>query len=310
MRLSTLIILSLIFATASNTFGQESEIESAKSQAQEIVGKAIQSEQEQKILEDSTDSPSDQTIRPEPDDQIKETENQEAATKRTSVEEAQLQDKRLEEEKLEELDKETAELAPCEVTPGMTAEEFEKIVPLSIGLNENGELVGTSYVRVNNTVQPVEANITIVKDGVLVTRLYSDEDGSFAFPNIEPGQYNMYGSASAYAVNQPFTLYQQGSSCSACCDCMNLKLSHASSANYSTLSSAPATSFSGGFAAPVSGGFAAPSGGAFFGGGGGGGFFSGGGGASFNAGRLLRIGGIATAISLGVSGGDDASPTE
>lgn len=182
----------------------------------------------------------------------------------------------------------------------LDGEEDEEDGPVYVTVNENGQLVGQATATVSGEEVPIEANISLVRDGVLLSKIVADEDGSFSFPNVGPGDYNMYGSASSYCGQQPFTVLS-GNSCDRCCDGVSLELSqYAQGGCYSGMAGAPAASFSGGVGGGLGGG----------GGFAGGGFAAGGGGAVGSGLSLLKVGGIATAIALGVSSGDDASPTE
>lgn len=193
------------------------------------------------------------------------------------------------------------------------ADEYENS-PISVRVNEHGELVGAAQASVSGNWLPVEANIALVSDGVLLSKIVAGEDGSFAFPNIAPGSYNVYGTASSYCGRRVVTVLS-GRGCCNCgdvdhCDSVGLGLTQdAQGACYSDLASAPAATFSGGFSS-------APAASGGFGGGGGlatgGGIATGGGAVGGASGlRLLAVGGIATAIAVGTSDDDDdeASPS-
>jgi len=175
-----------------------------------------------------------------------------------------------------------------------------------VSVNSDGELIGLATAIVSGQTVPIEANVSLVRDGVLISKIVAEEDGSFAFPNVAPGDYDMFGVASSYCGQQPFTVLPENN-CAVCQESVPLQLSQGGGC-YSGFSGAPAASFSSG---GIGGGGGFFSGGGFAGGGGGG-FVAGGGGAVTRSGlRLLGIGGIATAIAVGVSDGDDvASPTE
>lgn len=164
-------------------------------------------------------------------------------------------------------------------------EKAKENPPIFVSLNAEGELIGQAMADVDGKEMPVEANLTIVKDGVVISSVVADEDGSFAFPSVAPGTYNMFGSAATFAGQQQFHVLPSGGGS---CDCANIGLSPYSGGSYSVFSGAPTGSF------------------------GGGGFYGGGGGA-FAGGsklRLLAIGGIAAGIAIAVSDDDgDASPT-
>ncbi len=197
------------------------------------------------------------------------------------------------------------------------SEEYDN-TPVSIKLNEYGELVGQARASVSGNWLPVEANIAIVRDGILLNKIVAEEDGSFAFPDIAPGSYRVYGTASSFCGQRAVTVVSNtcccdnncgktdcpGTDCqnSLCCGSVGLGLTQDSQgACYSGLGSAPAATFSegvgfgGGFSAsaPISGGFAGGAGAA--------------GGVSGL--RLLAVGGIVTAIAVGDGDDDEASPS-
>ena len=188
--------------------------------------------------------------------------------------------------------------------------------PITVTVNEQGELVGRTTAVVNGDLVPVEANVTLVSSGVLMSRIVADEDGSFAFPNVTPGEYNIYGCASSFCGQRPCTVVSGHDQF----ETVGVELDQFSTCGCGGFASAPAASFSSGVASG-GGGIASGGGGFASGAGGGGGFASGGGGFAGGAGggglfarrgfRLLGVGGIATAIALGSSDDDDdASPTE
>lgn len=187
-----------------------------------------------------------------------------------------------------------------------TAEEVAE-GPAVVSVNAQGELVGMASATVNGDPVPIEANITLVSGGVLIGKVVADENGSFSFPNVLPGDYNVFGCAASYCGQRSCTVV----SASECPDhVVNVELDQVSECGCNGgFASAPAASFDGGIG----------SGGSGFGGGGfGGGAAGGGGGAAGGGGligtrgfRLLAIGGVATAIAVGASSdSDDVSPSE
>lgn len=214
-------------------------------------------------------------------------------------------------------------IEPVATDEDVKEEDVEDLTaPLFVTVNEQGELIGKATARVISKAMPVEANVTLSKNGVTLAQVVSNEDGSFSFPNIAPGDYNMYGSAGNFAGQRCFTVLPGNG----CCDCVNLRLGRYAEGDYLSYGCAPATSFKasvgggiGGGSAIGGGGFAVGGGGGFAGGGfaggsgfaaGGGGGFLGGGGSALARGsvfRLLTIGGVATAIAVS---GDAASPSE
>ena len=65
-------------------------------------------------------------------------------------------------------------------------------------LNEEGELVGKVFAKVDGEETPLAAKLTLSKDGVVIKTVEADENGLFAFASIAPGTYNMFGSAASY----------------------------------------------------------------------------------------------------------------
>jgi hypothetical protein len=188
------------------------------------------------------------------------------------------------------------------------AEEREN-TPISIRVNQDGKLVGQAQALVSGNWLPVEATIALVSDDILLNKIVAEEDGSFSFPDIVPGTYQVYGTAASFCGRRAVTVLSE----SGCCDCVDLGLRQDSAgACYSELPSAPAATFSEGTG--FSGGFANGSGfvsGGPFAGGGGGFVASGGSGVASGISRLrlLAVGGIVTAIA--VSDDDDvATPSE
>ncbi len=205
------------------------------------------------------------------------------------------------------------------------ADSQSELSPASVTLNADGELVGNAVANVNGEAQPVEAKITILKDGVVVDSIFAQEDGSFAFPSVAPGVYNMYGAAANFAGGAAVTVLPSSAPTSAP---LTLGLSSASSASYAGFAQASCGSCA---PAPVSScgcstGCGGGCGGGVFGGGGlvggGGGFVGGGiggGGLTGGAGgllssRLVRFGLIGGVVAIATDDDDDddvvASPDE
>ena len=162
-------------------------------------------------------------------------------------------------------------------------------------MNEQGELVGRTSAIINGSEVPIEANITLVSGGVLLAKTVANEDGSFSFPNIHPGDYNIYGCAASYCGDRACTVVTDSDRFEGVHVQMDQTSVCGCNAGYAE---APATSFSGGGFG--SGGFSS------------GGGFGGGGGAAGSSGvlgsrgfRLLAVGGVATAIALGASDDDE-----
>lgn len=182
-----------------------------------------------------------------------------------------------------------------------------------IELNEDGSLTGNVYAKVARDETPVDAKVTLLKEGVVVDTVQT-EKGSFSFANIAPGSYTLTGAGSGYSGGQA---YQVGEYAGSGCSC-NLPLYSTNNAAYqsSPVYNAPV------YNSPVSattsygsGGVVSGSGGVVSGGGGGG--FGGGG---FGGGRLLgrrlagrrlvRAGLIGGVVAIAVSDDDDVSAAE
>ena len=179
-------------------------------------------------------------------------------------------------------------------------QEPEELGPAVVSVNELGELVGRSTGTVNGDEVPIEANITLVSGGVLLAKTVASEDGSFSFPNVHPGDYNIYGCASSFCGDRACTVVTDRSRF----EPVQIHLDQTSACGCNIgYAEAPATSFNGGGlgGGVGSGGFGGGSG---FGGGGGGGVASSGGVLGRRGFRLLAVGGIATAIALGASDDD------
>ena len=180
-----------------------------------------------------------------------------------------------------------------------------------IEINEDGSLTGKVYAKVASEETPVDAKITLAKDGVVIEAVQT-ENGSFSFANIAPGSYTLIGSAQGFSGAQS---YEVGPYAGSGCSC-NLGLQSTSDVVYQNSpvydapvsASSPCTSCgSGGFSSSYSsGGFG---GGGFGGGGGiGGGGFGGGGrllGGRLGGRRLLRAGLIGGVVAIAVDNDDD-----
>lgn len=187
------------------------------------------------------------------------------------------------------------------------AEPQSELAPSSVTLTADGELVGNAVASVNGEAQPIEAKITILKDGVVIDSIFAKEDGSFAFPSVAPGVYNMYGAAANFAGGAAVTVLPSSAPATAP---LTLGLSSAAAAGYAGFAQASCGSCA---PAPVSSCSTC-------GGGGGGGLLSGGGGGFTGGGlgggllssRALRFGAIGGIVAIAVSDDDDdeASPEE
>ena len=223
----------------------------------------------------------------------------------------------------------------CAFACNLNAQEAKSpsdLAPASVTLTADGELVGNAVANVNGEAQPVEAKITITKDGVVIDSIFAEEDGSFAFPSVAPGVYNMYGSAANFAGGAAVTVLPSSAAPTAAP--LTLGLSSAATASYAGFaqatcgSCAPAPVSCGCSSCGCGGGGLIGGGGGFGGGGfglggggfGGGGFGLGGGGFGLGGGgaaggllgsRLVRIGVIGGIVAIATDDDDDdASPDE
>ena len=264
-------------------------------------------------LDDVLASPSDVVIEPAADDSAAAAVERLKADAEAVVDDAEtagdledvVDDESSEEDLVEAIDSEANELTSDDETEDSDVEEEEEEEegPVFVSVDEDGRLIGLATATVAGEIVPIEANVSLVRDGVLLSKILADEDGSFAFQDVGPGDYNMFGSASSYCGQQALTVLPSNS-CTVCEESVGLQLSQGGGC-YSGLSGAPVASFS-----SNTGGFFSSGGG--FVGGGGGGLVGGGGGAAGGTGlRLLAVGGVATAIAVGGSDDDDVvSPSE
>ena len=223
----------------------------------------------------------------------------------SSDDEAEVEEAEMDEDEVDELN--VDEDYEDESDEDDESDEYEN-APVSIRVNENGEFVGQTQAFVSGNWLPVEANVALVSNGVLLSKIVADADGSFSFQDIAPGEYTVYGTASSYCGQRSVTVLPERGCCNcgdvSQCDNVGVGLTQDSGGTcYSNLTSAPAatvseaTGFSGGFSsAPIAGGGGFATGGGALGGGAGGGF---------SPLRILAVGGVATAIAVGSSDGDD-----
>ncbi len=160
--------------------------------------------------------------------------------------------------------------------------------PVKMTLDAGGNLTGKVFADVDGEQQPVEAKLTLIREGVTVKSVYADEQGSFSFGNVAPGKYAVSGSAANYVGLSPVTVVAPAAAPALAPAANNFVLSSPSYGSY-----APSASCS-----TCSGGY------------GGGGF----GGNRFLGGnrRLLKLGLIGGIVGIAVSGDDDEemSPIE
>ena len=301
----TLLTCVLAFACTNaqlNAQEQETAAKVLEAAATELKAQATEAEAQ---LEDALESSSDVSVEPVEVD-VEKVDVEEAVE--GAIVEKEDQAVAADDEMVKAIDAEANEVLEGEDEAEEDEEEELEEGPVFVRDDEDGQLIGLATATVGGEEVPIEANVSLVRNGVLISRIVAQEDGSFAFPNVAPGQYDMYGVASSYCGQQAFTVLPE-SDCTICRDTCPLELSQGGSC-YRNFGGAPAASFTNvGTVSNFGGGGFFGGGGGFAGGGGGG--FIGGGAVGGNGLRLLGIGGIATAIAVGVSdGGTEASPSE
>lgn len=164
----------------------------------------------------------------------------------------------------------------------------------AVTLQEDGSLAGKAVVTETSEAAS-DAKMTLTQDGEVVSTVNADDQGNFAFQNIEPGSYQVLGAADPFIGQASYDVAPFSSGgCSSC----SLGLSEPTEA-YSSCSSCSAQSFS---SSPCGCG----GGGGF---GGGGGLLGGGGGGGLLSSRLFRLGAVGGIVAIAVSDDDDdASP--
>ncbi len=219
---------------------------------------------------------------------------------------------------LNTLTKAAALVAVCFiVSPVMGQTAQKSLTGATTMLSADGKLVGNvSTTRagiVNN------AKVSLVSQGKVIDSVKTDANGSFSFANVNPGPYQIVGSANGMVGAQALHVGPYTEATNAAPASVILQTSN-QEAVYDAYASAPVSSFS---SAPVAnygsgctscsggglgGGYVAGGGGGMFGGGlGGGGLGSRlGGGLLASPKGLLLLGGLAG--GLAAIDGDDASP--
>ena len=186
--------------------------------------------------------------------------------------------------------------ASVETADAAVTEAAEKLVANT----EDGVLKGKVFVDADGVEKPVNANVTLSSDGVVVDAVEADENGDFSFEGIEPGSYQLLGSSDGYIGGQAYDVQPYAGDVGGCSSC-NLGLQSVEVPYSEEVYAAPASA-------------CGSSCGSCGGGGGGGGLFSGGGGGGGLLGnrRLLALGAAGGIIAVAVSDDDDdndASPT-
>jgi len=169
---------------------------------------------------------------------------------------------------------------------------------------QDGVLNGKVFVDADGTETPINANVTLSSDGVVIDSVEADKNGAFAFQGIEPGSYQLLGSSDGYIGGQAYDVQPyvgaEGSSCSSC----SLGLQSAE-VPHETIYEAPAAACGSCSAAPACGSCGGGLGGGGGFGGGGGGLFGGGGGGIFGGRRLLALGAVGGIVAIATSDDDD-----
>lgn len=164
-----------------------------------------------------------------------------------------------------------------------------------IANTQNGVLKGKVFTEENGVQNPINAKVTLSSDGVVLDSVEADDNGEFAFEGIEPGSYQLLGSADGYVGGQAYDVQPYTTGAVGGCSTCNLGLQSVQSPVTETVYQAPAS------ACGCSGG------------GGGGGGLAGGGGGLLNGRRLLALGAAGGIIAIAVSDDDDddlASPEQ
>ncbi len=174
----------------------------------------------------------------------------------------------------------------------------------AVSLQEDGSLTGKAFVA-ETAEAAADAKMTLTQEGEVISTVNADEQGNFAFQNIEPGSYEVLGAADPYVGQASYDVapYATGG----CSSCSMGLASEPAEVTYSSCGSAPAQAFS---SSPCGGGCGSCGGGCGGGGlfgGGGGGLLGGGGGGLFSS-PLVRLGAIGGIVAIATSDDDDASP--
>ncbi|MEL7498269.1 MAG: hypothetical protein AAFN77_11710 [Planctomycetota bacterium] len=171
-----------------------------------------------------------------------------------------------------------------EVTTAKATSKADVKQPTKITLDTEGNLIGKVFADINGEKKPIEAKMTLIREGVTVKSVFADEKGSFSFGSVAPGKYTVSGSAANYVGLEPVAVVAP-TPAAPLAQSNNFVLSSPSYRNVAPASSCATCS----------------------GGGGGGGFVGGGRLLGGNR-RLLRLGLIGGVVAIAVSGDDDASP--
>ena len=184
--------------------------------------------------------------------------------------------------------------------------------PLMAMVDEDGTLHGFIYRIDGDQKLPVEAKVTLSKDGKVVETAATDESGTFSIANLAPGTYDMFAAADSFVGTQTYDV-QGFSSQFTGAPAIDMQIgtgfASAPAATYDNFGSLPLQSFS---AAPtcsscsqVASSCSSCGGGCGGCGVGGGGLGGGGLRRAFGSSRLLRLGLIGGVVAIATT---DASP--
>lgn len=207
---------------------------------------------------------------------------------------------------------------------GVAEEKNEATESIKVSISEDGKIQGQVFTMLDNEKAPLIGKVSLTDvEGESVATSDTDEDGNFAFQDVEPGTYKAIGVAGDYVGDTEIEVTESKGEYTS----IPLAVAPAATAQLiDTYSSLPAASFSQSPAVGYAGGYSVGGCSTCSGGGshsygrvsscgggcgscgscGGGGLFRGGGGLNFR--RLALIGGI-VGIAVGVSSGP-ASPDE
>lgn len=160
---------------------------------------------------------------------------------------------------------------------------------VKVANTQDGVLRGNVFKEENGEKTPVSAKMTLTSEGVVVDSVEADEEGSFAFEGIEPGSYQLLGSADGYVGGQAYDVQPYAGAAGGCSSC-SLGLQSYEAPYTPAVYQAPASA-----CGSACGGCA----------GGGGGGLLGGGGGLLNGRRLLALGAAGGIIAIATSDDDD-----
>ncbi len=164
----------------------------------------------------------------------------------------------------------------------------------SVASVTDGVLRGKVFSDVEGVRKPLDAKITLSSEGVVLDTVKADEDGLFSFQGVEPGAYQLFGSADGFVGGETYDVQPHSGEAGGCSAC-NLSLQSDATPCSQTVYQAPASACS------CNGG--GLGGGRFGGGGLSGGRLGGGG--LFSGRRLLALGVTGGVIAIATSDDDN-----